>query len=88
MKNKIHNKKQCITCSYGRVHGKAKSYPYFQPCLYEEYITKDNRKLWKLKYVLGTARRSKRLAEQDALDFCKQDNIPYIDNIRQWCSVD
>lgn len=77
-----------ITISYGRVRGKAKNYPYFQPCMYEEYTTKDGRKVWKLSKVLGRARRSIRLAEKDALSYCKEYNVLYKSGIRQWKEIE
>lgn len=78
----------CVTVSYGRVRGKARNYPYFQPCIYGEHITKDNRKVWKLNRVLGIARRSANLAKKDALEIAKNRNIPFINGIRQWNIID
>lgn len=78
---------KCITISYGRVKGKAKNYPYYQPCMYEQYITKDGRKVWKLYKVLGTAHRSERLAREDAMKYCRQYHLAYESGIRQWMKV-
>lgn len=78
---------KCITVSYGRVAGKMKNYPYFQPVLYEEYTTKDNRKLWKYVDHIGTPRRSIDLAKYDAKEISKQDSIPYIPGVRNWTPI-
>lgn len=76
-----------ITVSYGRVSGKAKNYPYYQPCMYEAYTTKDGRRVWKLSKVLGIARRSQRLAREDAMKYCRQYNLGYEVGIRQWDKI-
>ena len=81
MENKV------ITVSYGRVAGKAKSYPYHQPCVYREYTKKNGEKVWKLWRVLGIARRSYRLAERDALEFCSDYRCDYKSGIRQWNKI-
>lgn len=81
MENKV------VTVSYGRVKGKAKSYPYYQPCIYREYTKKNGEKVWKLYRVLGIARRSYKLAEMDALDFCDEYDCEYRRGIRQWNKV-
>lgn len=78
---------KCITISYGRVRGTAKNYTYHQPCIYEEYITKDGRKVWKLHSVVGIARRSFRLAKEDAKKIAYEEKIPYLSGIRQWRSI-
>jgi hypothetical protein len=78
---------QCVTVSYGRVYGKAKNYPYYQPCIYEEYITQKNEKKWKLKQVRGAARRSFSFALREAVIISQKENIPFLSGIRQWTKV-
>jgi hypothetical protein len=80
--------RKCVTVSYGRVKGKAKQFAYHQPCLYQEYQTKSGSRVWKLVQPLGRARRSRKLAIEDASYFCHECEVPYIENIRQWRAIE
>ena len=55
-----------VTVSYGRVRGKARNYPYFQPAIYKATRLKNGKIVWAYQYHLGRARRSPKLAAQDA----------------------
>ncbi len=78
---------KCVTVSYGRVRGKAKNYPYFEPAVYFAKRTKDGIVKWVLDYSCGGARRSARLAEQDARAIAAEKNIPFIFGVRQYHPV-
>ena len=78
----------CVTVSYGRVRGRARQYPYFEPCIYKTHLTKDGRLLWKLHSLGGTrARRSYGLAVEDAIKISHEKMVPYLSGIRQWVPV-
>jgi len=78
----------CITVSYGLVYGEAKKYTYYQPAKYMVTQLKTKPVLvWKYCYHIGRARRSYRLAEQDALEFCEKHNYKYIPDIRNGRNV-
>lgn len=79
---------QIVTVSYGLVSGKAKNYPYYQPALYEAVEIKSKGHLaWKKVKHLGSARRSRKIAEQDAKDFAQQYKC-YYGYARQYVKVD
>ena len=79
---------QVITVSYGKVSGKAKNYPYFQSALYEpSYIKSRDHFAYKLVGHLGTARRSYKLAKQDAENYAKERNCLFKEGIRQYMKV-
>lgn len=73
---------QCVTVSYGKVKGKAREYQYWQPAVYEVKPLKDGTLVWRYKYHTGTARRSEKLATQDALNLAKEKGIEYRKGIR------
>lgn len=73
---------QCITVSYGQVQGNAKGYRYVQPALYRAMARKDGVPTWRYCRHLGTARRSDRLAQQDAKAAAESRGIPYLPGIR------
>lgn len=77
----------CVTVSYGKVSGKAKKYQYWQPALYQIHYRKDGIAVWKYIKHLGRARRSERLATQDAIDFHKELGAIYLEGIRQYRKV-
>ena len=78
---------ECVTVSYGQVTGKARDYQYWQPALYRHHTAKDGRLLWKYVNHWGTARRSERLALQDAKELADDEGLEYLANIRQWTPV-
>jgi hypothetical protein len=80
---------RCIVVSYGRVSGRAKRYPYWEPSIYYSYITKDEKLVWKLHGTTHLkARRSYALAKKDAQEYAKNHNIPFIDShIRQYNAI-
>lgn len=78
---------KCVTVSYGEVSGRMKRFPYFQTVIYESYITKDGRKLWKYVNHIGTPRRSKSLAEHDAKEISKEQKIRYLPGVRNWTPI-
>lgn len=64
-----------VTVSYGQVTGKAKSYPYYQPALYKAtFIKSRNHWAWVKIAHLGRARRSEKLAHEDAKNEAKSRN--------------
>lgn len=73
---------ETVTVSYGRVMGKAKNYPYFQPALYEKKKLKNGKIVWSYVCHLGTARRSVKLAEKDAIKFASERNCSFQFNVR------
>lgn len=73
---------KCVTVSYGKVTGKAKNYPYFQPALYKTAKLKNGKFVWKYCGHLGTARRSVNKATNDAKEYAKDKLIAYIDGVR------
>lgn len=74
---------QCITVSYGLVVGKAKDYPYFQPAIYNSCVRKDGVRIWKYeRHVNIKARRSQRLAYNDAIGYAVEKDIPYLPHVR------
>ena len=72
----------CYTVSYGKVRGKAKQYPYYQTAMYQQYVTKDCRCIWKYIRHCDRAYRSYNKAEKLTKILSLQDNIPYIQGIR------
>ena len=72
---------ECITTSYGKVCGRAAQYPYWQPARYKTHVTKDGRLIWKYLGHVGKARRSIRLATQDAIMLSTRE-CPYIPRVR------
>jgi hypothetical protein len=79
---------RCVTVSYGRVRGRARKWRYWEPAIYHEYQLKDGRIVWKLERACGGARRSERLAENDAHEVAKAENIPFLDGIRHGHTID
>lgn len=77
-----------ITVSYGQVRGSARNYPYYQPAKYIRHTTSDGRTVWKYVEHCGTARRSPKLAEQDARFMAKLLGCDYLDNIRNWKPIE
>lgn len=61
------NKTLKVSVTYGSVVGKARNYPYFQPALYKLHICQDGKIVWRHVAHLGIARRSRKLALQDAI---------------------
>jgi len=77
-----------VTVSYGRVRGSARNYPYYQPAKYARHTTTDGRVVWKYVEHCGIARRSLKLAQQDALELAERLNCDFLDNVRQWNPVE
>jgi hypothetical protein len=74
----------CVTIGNGRVKGKAKKYPYYQACEYEAVARKSDGKMtWRFLNTRAVARRSIRLAEQDAREYGAANGIPYLPGVRQ-----
>lgn len=74
---------KCITVSYGRVRGRARRFQYWQPAVYREGRTKSGKLVWKLHSLPDfVARRSYRLAEQDAKAWGVGIGLPYFEHIR------
>jgi hypothetical protein len=72
----------CVTVSYGIVRGKAKQYQYYQAAIYRAVPRKDGILTWRHLYHTGTARRSAKLAEQDAMEIALEKGYPYVPNVR------
>lgn len=73
---------ETVTISYGKVRGKANNYPYFQPALYEKKKLKNGKIVWSYVCHLGTARRSIKLAERDAINFASERNCSFQPKVR------
>lgn len=72
----------CVTVSYGRVRGRAKNYPYHQPAEYRMKSLSSGRVVWEYVGHLGTARRSLRLAEEDAKAYARSNKLLFIPGVR------
>jgi hypothetical protein len=72
----------CVTVSYGQVKGRARQYRYWQPARYTIHTTHDGRRIWKYACHLGVARRSERLARQDARRYAVAEGVRYIEGVR------
>lgn len=78
---------RCATVSYGKVRGAAKRWRYWQPAVYEHYLSKDGLLKWKYVCHIGTARRSERLATEDALEYAEKKGREFLEGIRQYAPV-
>ena len=74
---------QIITVSYGKVVGKARRFPYFQPAIYEVQQLKNGKTVYKYVNHIGTARRSYNKAENDAQNY----GLKYVEGIRNLMEV-
>jgi hypothetical protein len=74
---------RCVTVSYGQVKGNAKHYRYYQPAVYEAAARKDGIMTWRHVEHRSTARRSTRLAEQDARALAADLGVMFLDGVRQ-----
>jgi hypothetical protein len=54
------------------VRGHAAKYPYYAAVLYRTRLTKDGRLIWVSTGTHSQPRRSRRLAEQDAQEFARE----------------
>ncbi len=73
-----------VTVSYGKASGAARKYQYWQPAVYELEPLKDGTLVWRYRYHAGTARRSEKLATQDALALAKAKGFEYRTKIRNF----
>ena len=72
-----------VTVSYGKVSGRARQYRYWQPAVYEKVNRKkDGLPVYKYLFHVGTARRSERLAYQDAIAISERYRYTYKPGIR------
>jgi hypothetical protein len=78
----------CITVSYGRVKGVAKQYRYVQACEYRTGILRDGTRVWKLVGTCGIARRSDRLAEDDAREVARERDCRFLVGVRHNAKVE
>lgn len=78
----------CVTVSYGKVKGRAKQFPYWQPAIYKTYQNKEGKLVWRYVQHVGTARRSPKLAKKDALEIANKHSYIYLDGVRQWRPVE
>jgi len=69
-----------ITVSYGKVVGKARQYQYWQPALYEHYVTKEGNSIFKYVQHIGVARRSAKLAKLDAKRLAEEYEYIFVEN--------
>jgi hypothetical protein len=83
------NTQTIVTVSYGRVRGRARRYRYFEPAVYTAHVTRDGRKLWKLADLTHCrARRSYRLAVQDASNAQRKPDPAFTRDGLQWTPVE
>ena len=73
---------RCVTVSYGLVRGTAKQWRYHQPAVYRVVETKAGNLQWRYIRHAGTARRSYKLAERDAMKLAWKMGIPFVHGIR------
>ena len=78
---------RCITVSYGRVRGTARNYRYYEPVIYRAKLLKNGLLVWVVDRACGHARRSPRLALQDAEVLAERYSLPYIEGVRQFREV-
>lgn len=78
----------CVAVSYGRVRGRARNYRYYEPVVYEAKALKDGTLVWILAYACGHARRSYRLAAQDAEAVAVRLDCEMLGHVRQYNRVD
>lgn len=80
---------QFIAFSYGKVKGRARSYPYYQGAVYGVRLRKsDNTLVAYYHSHVGVARRSSTLAERDIREYAEKNGLVYVGHMRHGDVID
>ncbi len=79
---------ECVTTSYGKVRGSASRWPYFQPATYIACRLANGKLVWRYAGHVCRARRSRNLADRDAIEYGASHGILVLGGIRQWSQIE